>query len=65
MDTNSKLSAARWIVLDNLVNRWPYRTNLDQKVADESYLWCIRNEYIKDGAITASGRGALIANMLT
>ena len=59
------MTAAQWIVLDNVKNRWPYQTNLSHDVADEAYLWCVRNEYVKDGIITPAGETALVINRST
>ena len=56
------MTAAQWLVLDNLQHDWDYWTNLDKTVADEAYLWCIRNEFIKDGKITAGGFCALLTH---
>lgn len=50
------ITPAQWLVLDNLKSNWPYATNLDKQLADESYLWAVNNEYIKDGKLTDSGR---------
>lgn len=57
-----RLTAAQWLVLDNVKMGWHYRTNLDSDRADEAYLWCVRNEYIQDGKIAAAGLGVLAAN---
>lgn len=54
------LAAAQWLVLDNLKQGWPYRTNLDCSLADEAYLACVNNETIKDGRLTDAGRAALL-----
>lgn len=56
------MTPAQWLVLDNLAHNWPYTTNLDRQLAEDAYLWAVRNEYIKDGQITLAGRGALAAN---
>ncbi len=55
------MTCAQWIVLDNLKRGWIYTTNLNTTVAGDAYLWCVRNEYIKDGKITAAGE-ALLTN---
>ena len=57
-----KLTAARWLVLDNLREGWPYSTNLDCNIAGEAYLWCVNNELVKDGRITDAGKGVLAMN---
>jgi hypothetical protein len=54
------LTAAQWLVLDNLKQGWPYHTNLDRDLAEKAYLWCVESEYVKDGLLTESGRGALL-----
>ncbi len=55
------MTAAQWLVLDNLKQHWPYHTNMDREQADQAYLWCVRNEYIRDGQLTDAGRVALLA----
>lgn len=55
------LTAVQWLVLDNLSKGWAYHTNVSRDLADEAYLWCVRNEYIRHGLITDAGRGALAA----
>ena len=54
--SDSVLTASQWLVLDNLKSGWSYYTNMDRTKAEEAYLWCVRNEYIKDGKITDAGR---------
>lgn len=46
-------------VLDNVANGRKYCADLDWKLADAAYLWCVRNEYIKDGMATEAGRSVL------
>ena len=55
-----KLSAAEWLVLDNLKNNWNYWTNLNRDLADKTYLRCVANEWIKDGRLTPTGTGMLL-----
>lgn len=54
------MTASQWIVLDNLKHGWPFRTNLSSSMADKAYLWCVNNEYVKDGRITPAGEAALL-----
>lgn len=60
--TTTTLTAAQWLVLDNLKRGWDYRLNLFWDQADAAYLWCVRNEYVRDGKITPAGLSALAAN---
>jgi hypothetical protein len=55
----NQMTAAQWLVLDNVKHGWPYATNLSSDTADEAYLWCVRNEYIKDARITPAGEALL------
>ncbi len=55
------MTDTQWLVLDNLKRHWPYHTNLDREQAEQAYLWCVRNEYIRDGQLTDVGRVALLA----
>ena len=56
------IDAAEWLVLDNVKNGWPYRSNLSWDMADKAYLRCVENEYIKNGRITPAGELALMTN---
>ncbi len=56
------MTAAQWLVLDNVKQGWDYRTNLQHLVAEEAYLWLVRNELIRDGKITPAGEAALLAD---
>lgn len=56
------LTPAQWLVLDNMINRWDPRTNLDYELADEAYRWLVNNEYIKDGILTALGETATLTH---
>jgi hypothetical protein len=58
------LTAAQWIVLDNLLHGWPFKTNLDHYLAAEAYLWLVRNEYIKDGSLTDLGKVATLTHVI-
>ena len=55
------MNAAQWLVLDNLAHRWPYRTNLNRKLADDAYRWAVDQGYVEHGVLTAEGAGALLA----
>ena len=57
----TRLSAAQWLILDNLEHGWPYTTNLPRDMAEEAYLCCIHNGYVEDGMITPTGSVALVA----
>lgn len=59
------ITAAQWLVLDNLAHGWHYWCNLDRAMADDAYLWAVRNEFVRDGAITNAGLGALLAYPMT
>ena len=54
------ITPAQWLVLDNLKHGWAYTANLDKTLADDAYLWAVRNEYVKDGKITDSGKIVLM-----
>lgn len=56
------ISATQWLVLDNVKQGWRYWTNCNRDKADVAYLWCINNELIRHGAITALGVLTLIEN---
>lgn len=56
------MTAAQWVVLDNLMQKRDYRTNLDVQIAEEAYLACVRDEYIRDGKVTQRGGVALLTN---
>lgn len=56
------MTASQWLVLDNLLHGWPYWINLDRNFAEQAYLWCINNEFVKDGQITETGKAALLIN---
>lgn len=56
------MTAAQWVVLDNLMQKWNYKTNLDAQIAEEAYLACVRDEYIRDGKVTQRGVVALLTN---
>lgn len=56
------MTPTQWLVLDNVRQGHPYRMNIcDWDAADQAYLWCVANEYIRDGAITDAGRVLLQA----
>ena len=56
-----RLTATKWLILDNLKQGWPWRTNIcDWNKADSSYLWLVENGYIEDGRITDKGLTALM-----
>lgn len=54
------MTAAQWVVLDNIANRWPYGTNLARHFADGALKWAQDNGYVKDGRITDAGRVELL-----
>ncbi len=54
------LTASQWLVLDNLKHNWPYKTNLNPSFAGDAYLWCVNQEFVKDGMITPAGELALM-----
>lgn len=53
------MTAAQWIVLDNLTCGWAYWTNLDRKLADEAYRQCEEKGWIKDNQATGVGETVL------
>jgi hypothetical protein len=58
------ITAAQWMVIDNVKQEWNYWTNLDRNLADVVYLQCVSEEYIKDGKITPVGEIVLLTNGL-
>ena len=62
---DKQVRSARWLVLSNLSQGWPYHTNLSRELfADEALAWAERQGYVVEGKITDAGRGALVANKL-
>lgn len=59
LQSAERLTATKWLILDNLKYGWPWRTNIcDWNNAD--YLWLIENGYIEDGRITEKGLISLV-----
>lgn len=58
------MTAAQWLVLDNLKHHWPYWTNMDRDIADKAYIDCVRNEWIKDGKLTPEGEMSLLTKKI-
>lgn len=54
------LTAAQWLICDNLAAGYLYYTNLPRDIADETYIWCVNNELVKDGELTHLGRISLM-----
>lgn len=51
------MRAANWLLLDNLIHRWEYYTNMERAMADEAMAWAVKNGFVVDGEITESGKG--------
>ena len=54
------MTAAQWLVLDNLKHGWSYRANVRPSEANQAYQWASDNGYIADGKLTSAGEMVLM-----